>query len=96
MCIEPTEAKRYLQCAHVAMGNIHFTPDQTIKRIEQMGLFWPTIRKYVFTLVNACGCQKKENRSCGNVLTLSYMNAIAPKWAESIVEFVSTKCDLQT
>lgn len=31
MCIEPTEADRYMICAHVAMGNIHFALDQTIK-----------------------------------------------------------------
>ena len=55
------------------------------------GVFWPAMRKDVFTLVNACGCQKKGNKYCGNVLTLNYMNAIAPKWAESIVEFLSTK-----
>ena len=27
MCIEHMEANRSLQCAHVAMGNIHFAPD---------------------------------------------------------------------
>ena len=56
-----------------------------------MGVYWPTMRKDVFALVNTCGCQKQGKKSCGNVLTLNYMNAIAPKWAESIVEFLSTK-----
>lgn len=91
LCIEPTEADNYMTSAHVAMGNIHFALDQTIKRIERMGVFWPTMRKDVFTLVNACGCQKNGSRCGGNVLTLNYTNAIAPKWAESLVEFLSTK-----
>ena len=39
MCIEPTEANRYLQCAHVAMGNIYFAPDQTVKQIERWSCF---------------------------------------------------------
>ena len=31
ICMEPTEANKYMQYAHVAMGNIHFALDQTIK-----------------------------------------------------------------
>ena len=56
LCIEPIEAEKYMTSAHVAMGNIHFASDQTIKQIEQMGVFWPTMQKDVFTLVNVCGC----------------------------------------
>ena len=39
MCIESTDVERYLQLAHVTMGNIHCAPDQTVRRIEQMGIY---------------------------------------------------------
>ena len=50
-----------MMCAHVAMGNIHFAPDQTIKRIEKMGVFWATMQKDVFTLVNTCVRRKETS-----------------------------------
>ena len=40
VCIESTDAERYLEFAHVAMGNIYFAPDQTLKCIERIGVCW--------------------------------------------------------
>ena len=39
LCIEENESKPYVEQAHIAIGNIHISPDQTIKRIERMGVY---------------------------------------------------------
>ena len=34
LCIEREDAVSYLKQAHIAIGNIHVAPEQTLKRIE--------------------------------------------------------------
>ena len=39
LCIEKKDTHSYLYKAHVAIGYTHFAPEQTVKRIERMGVY---------------------------------------------------------
>ena len=38
LCIDEEAAVPYLECAHVAIVNMHLSPKQTFKRIRRMGV----------------------------------------------------------
>ena len=103
LCIDKEEAISYLERAHLAVGNMHLSPKQTLKRIKQMGVHWPTMYKDVHAFVRECTCQRDKNPIVLNAITLYNMsqvviNAIslynmspvAPKWAEAMVEYMTT------
>ena len=60
----------YLNKAHVAVGNIHFAPEQTLRRVERRGVFWPTMRQDVYSYVRACTCGLGKEPTKTNVMTL--------------------------
>ena len=39
LCIDTDVVVPYLECAHVAIGNIHLSPKQTLKKIQRMGVY---------------------------------------------------------
>ena len=41
LCIEPKYWYLYLQYAHVAVGKVHFSKEQTLRRLKHFGVFWP-------------------------------------------------------
>ena len=90
LCIDSNETTSYLEQAHVAIGNIHMAPDQTLKRIDRMGVYWPTIRKDVYDYVRGCSCRMKVHSNELYNITLYQNSTIAPKWAEVLVEYLST------
>ena len=51
LCIELKERDVHLNHAHVAMGDIHFLIDQTLRRLQHFGVYWPRMRLDVHTLV---------------------------------------------
>ena len=55
-----------------------------------MGVYWPSMRKYAYAMVREYECAMGKNPSESNAITLFHVNAIAPKWSESIVEFLTT------
>lgn len=96
LCIEPEDADVYMQRAHVAMGNIHFADDLRIRHAELMGgIYWRSMQKDIFAMVQACGYQKDKGNFGNNALALYHVNTIASKWVESIVEFLTTETFLE-
>ena len=81
----------YIQEAHVAIGNIHQPPEQTLRRIEHMGVFWPSMRKDVYDYVRGCSCEMGANLVAVNAITLYQLSPIAPKWAKTLVEYLTTR-----
>ena len=63
LCIERNESDVYVEQAHIALGNIHISPDQTIRRIERMGVYWPTMREDVYAYVRRCSCSKEKGKT---------------------------------
>ena len=57
LCVETQETRMYLEQAHVALGNIHMSPRQTMKRVERMGVYWPTMRRDIHSYVQNCSCE---------------------------------------
>ena len=90
LCIDAREAKPYLEQAHVAIGNMHMAPEQTLRRVERMGVFWPSMRKDVYDYVRGCSCEMGSNPNALNGITLYHVSPITPKWAEALVEYLST------
>ena len=70
LCIEKKESWPYLDRAHVAIGNIHFAPKQTLRRIKRMGIFWPTMKQDVYSYVRACTCGLGKDPKESNAITL--------------------------
>ena len=91
LCIDKKDAETYLNKAHVAVGNIHFAPEQTLRRVEHMGVFWPTMRQDVYSYVRACTCELGKEPTKTNAMTLFQINTIAPKWASTIVDYLTKK-----
>ena len=73
----------------MAIGNIHFAPEQTIKRIERMGVYWPTMKQDVYNHVRACTCGLGKEPKESNAITLFQITTIAQKWASTIVEYLT-------
>ena len=40
--------------------------------------------------IRECTCQTKENQALMNAITLYKMSLVAPKWAEALVEYMTT------
>ena len=51
LCVETQETKMYLEQVHIAMGNIYMSPRQTMKRVERIRVYWPTMRKDIHSYV---------------------------------------------
>ena len=59
LCIEPEEHPHYLHQAHISTGGSHFSRDQTMQRLKNFGVYWPTMRESVNLLIKHCDkCQK--------------------------------------
>ena len=45
--IDLEEQQVYLQYAHIAMGNVHFSQEQTMRRLKHFGVYWPRMQEDV-------------------------------------------------
>ena len=90
LCIEKNESDVYVEQAHIALGNIHISPDQTIRKIERMGVYWPTMRKDVYAYVHRCSCFEEKGQTSNCCSTLFQVSVTTPNWAKMIVKYLST------
>ena len=90
LCIERNESDIYVEQAHLAIGNIHISPNQTIKRIERMGVYWPMMRKDVDAYVRRCSCSKEKGQTFKFCSTLFQVFVTTPNWAKMIAKCLST------
>ena len=88
--VETQEIGMYLERAYIALGNIHMSPRQTMKRVERMGVYWPTMRKDIHSYVQNCSCEMGLQVELYSFTTLYLVSSITPKWAEPIVKFLMT------
>ncbi len=56
-----------------------------------MGVYWTTMRQDVYSYVRACTCGLGKEPTKTNAMTLFQINTIAPKWASTIVEYLTKK-----
>ena len=49
------------------------------------------MRKDVYDYVRRCSCEMGANPSVVNAITLYQLSPIAPKWAETLVEYLTTR-----
>ena len=90
LCIERNESDVYVEQAHIALGNIHISPNETIRRIECMGVYWPTMRKDVYAYVRRCSCSEEKGQTSNCSSTLFQVSVTTPNWAGTIVKYLST------
>ena len=81
----------YIQEAHVAIGDFHQPPKQILQRLEHMGVYWPSMRKDVYDYARGCSCEMGANPIAINAITLYQLSPIAPKWAETLIEYLTTR-----
>ena len=55
-----------------------------------MGVYWPTMKKDAYDYVRSCSCEFGSKPVDVNFITLYQVSTIAPRWAEALVEFLST------
>ena len=60
LCIDKEVAVPYLECAHVAIDNMHLSPKQTLERIRQMGVYWPTLYKMCMSTLESVFFKKTK------------------------------------
>ena len=90
LCIDKDEAIPYLECAHIAIGNMHLSPKQTQKRTKWMGFYLPTVNKDVFKYNRECTGMRNKSPIVHNAISLYKMSPVAPKWTEAMVEYMTT------
>ena len=85
LCIEPKDQYLYLQYAHIAVGNVHFSKEQTLRRLKHFGLYWPHMRADVHTWVTSCEkCKQNPPLSFATLFQVQ----ISPKWGQHIVNYL--------
>ena len=95
LCIDKEATVPYLECAHVAIGDMHLSPKQTLNRIKQMGVYWPTMYKDVHKYIRECTCQRDKSLVMLNAIILYKMSPIAPKWAKAMVDHMTANVMLE-
>lgn len=60
LCIEPSEKIHYLAMAYVALGQIHMSTNQTLRRVEWLGMWCPTIKTDIHEYVQQCAYCKNN------------------------------------
>ena len=85
LCIEPKDQYYYLQYAHVAVGNIHFSTEQTMRRLKYFGVYWPQMRANVHSWVSSC--EKCKQNPPLPYATL-FQVQINPRWGQHIVNYL--------
>ena len=90
LCVETQKIWMYPEQAHITLGNIHMSPRQTIRRVERMGVYWPTMRKDIPSYVNNCSCEMGQQAEIYSFTTLYYTSPLTPKWDKPIVKFLTT------
>ena len=60
------------------------------KKILRTRYCWPTMEKDVHEYIRECMCQKDKSTVVHNAIFLYKMSSIAPKWAKSMVEYMTT------
>ena len=90
LCIDREEGIPYMEHAHIAIGSMHLSPKQTLRRIGCMVVFWPTMTKDVHEYIRECMCWRDKSPIVHNAITLYKMSPVAPKWAKAMVEYMTT------
>ena len=90
LCIDKEEEATYIEHAHIAIGKMHLSPKQTLRRIGRMGVYWPTMNQDIHRYIKECTFIRGENPIDLNCITLYKMSPIAPKWEKALVEHMST------
>ena len=79
-----------MEQANRAIGNMHLSLKKTLRKIRCMGVYWPTMNKDVHKYIKEFTCQREESPIVLNAFTLYKRSPIAPKWAEAMVEYMTT------
>ena len=90
LCIEKEEAIPYMEHAHIAIGNMHLSPKQTLRRIGPIGVYWLTLNKHVHKHIKECTCWRDKSPIVFNAIILYKVSPVAPKWAKTMVEYMTT------
>ena len=87
-CIERNESDVYVEQAYIALGNIHISLDRTKRRIQHMGVYWPTMHKDAHAKVRSCThCKRKPPVPHATL----YHVMVAPNWSKYMVQFLTTR-----
>ena len=88
LCIEPDDQYYYLQYAHIAVGNVHFSREQTLRRLKHFGVYWPQMKADVHTLVTSCErCKQNPPLPYATLFQVQ----VNPKWGQHIVNYLQNR-----
>ena len=88
LCIEPKYQYYYLQYAYIAVGNIHFSKEQTLRRLKNFGVYWPQMRVGVHTWVSSC---KRCKQNPPLPYATLFQVQVNPKWGQDIVNYLQNQ-----
>ena len=88
LCIDPEEIDVQLNHAHVEMGDIHFSKDQTLRRLQHFVVYWPRMRLDVHKLVQSCAkCHVHPPLPYASLFQVQ----VNPKWGQHIVDYLQKR-----
>ena len=70
------------------MGNIHFSKEQTLRRLKHLGVYWPQMRRDVHTWITSC--ERCEQNPPLPYATLFQVQA-NPRWEQHIVDYLQKR-----
>ena len=67
------------------MGNVHFSKEQTLRRVKHFGVYWPHMRVDVHTWVTSCD---KCNQNPPLPFATLFQVQISSKWVQHIFNYL--------
>ena len=88
LCIKLDDQYYYLQYAHIAVGNVHFSKEQTMQWLKHFGVFWPKMQEDVHKWVSSC---KRCRQSPPLPYATLFQVQLNPRWGQHIVIYLQNR-----
>ena len=90
LCVEPEQYDVIIGDAHISLGGMHASKQQTEQRVQINGFWWPTLAEDVALYVASCSkCQQKTPMEYATL----YSIMPTPKWASYVVQYLKNGHD---
>lgn len=85
ICIKPEEYEMIMQNAHVSIGGLHLSAEQTVHRVMREGFWWLAMYACALEFIRHCPqCRLQQPIPYATLYTISNY----PRWSPYIVNYL--------